>query len=74
MAEAAIVVDNDFLILSDIEHVRKRCGMYVGDTSGNPNSLLSEVMDNALDESLNNHANKITIVVDNESGDRKSVV
>lgn len=51
-------------VLDQIEHVRKRPGMYIGSTE-NPTHLLKEVLDNALDELLNNYANTILINYDN---------
>lgn len=45
----------DIKILSDIDHVRKRKGMYIGE-SYNPNHLFSEIFDNALDEDMSGYA------------------
>lgn len=44
-------------IVSDIEHVRLRKGMYIGE-SYNPNHLFSEIFDNALDEDMSGFSNK----------------
>jgi DNA gyrase subunit B len=46
----------EYSALNAIEAIRKRPGMYVGDTI-NPNQLLTEIIDNSLDEIGNNFAN-----------------
>lgn len=43
-------------IKSDIDHVRMRKGMYIGE-SYNPNHLFSEIFDNALDEDMSGFVN-----------------
>ena len=48
-------------VLSGLDPVRRRPGMYT-DTS-RPNHLAQEVIDNAVDEALAGHANKITVKV-----------
>ncbi|NYS59307.1 DNA topoisomerase IV subunit B [Vreelandella salicampi] len=48
-------------VLSGLEPVRKRPGMYT-DTS-RPNHLAQEVIDNSVDEALAGHANAITVVL-----------
>ena len=48
-------------VLSGLDPVRRRPGMYT-DTS-RPNHLAQEVIDNAVDEALSGHANKITVTV-----------
>lgn len=53
-------------VLSEVEHLRLRPGMYVGDIS-QPKVLVKEMVDNALDEMLNGHASKITIDADTKS-------
>jgi topoisomerase IV subunit B len=50
-------------VLEEIEHIRLRPGMYT--ITENPSHLLTEVIDNALDELANGFANKITIDIDN---------
>ena len=48
-------------VLSGLDPVRRRPGMYTDTTR--PNHLAQEVIDNAVDEALAGHANKIKIVV-----------
>ena len=53
--------------LSELEHIQRRPGMYVGDTA-NPRTLVRELVDNALDEFINGHADKIEIEYDPARG------
>ncbi len=48
-------------VLSGLYQVRRRPGMYTDTTR--PNHLAQEVIDNAVDEALAGHANKITVKV-----------
>ncbi|KJV06134.1 DNA topoisomerase IV subunit B [Methylocucumis oryzae] len=48
-------------ILSGLEPVRKRPGMYTDTTR--PNHLVQEVVDNSVDEAIAGHANTITVVL-----------
>jgi len=51
-------------VLEGIEHVRKRPAMYIGGTdAGGLHHLLWEIVDNATDEALNGHANKVTVIL-----------
>ena len=50
-------------VLEEIEHIRKNPGMYIGETT-NPNHLIYELLDNALDEAQGNHADLIGIQID----------
>lgn len=51
---------NKLMVLTEIEHIRKRPGMYVGETN-HPTHLLYELLDNALDEATAGHANKVKV-------------
>ena len=48
-------------VLSGLEPVRKRPGMYT-DTS-NPNHLIAEVVDNSVDEALAGYAKQISVLL-----------
>ena len=48
-------------VLSGLDPVRRRPGMYTDTTR--PNHLAQEVIDNAVDEALAGHANKICVTV-----------
>ncbi|MBK7107444.1 MAG: hypothetical protein IPH62_19430 [Ignavibacteriae bacterium] len=51
---------NEIKVLDGLEHIRKRPGMYIGSTE-NPNHLLREVLDNAIDEVINGYADTISL-------------
>jgi len=55
---------NNIQTLSEIEHLRKNPGMYVGETD-KPNHLVYEVLDNALDEANAKHAHLVGLFIDN---------
>lgn len=53
----------DLTVMSDIGHIRKRSGMYIGEPDS-PKHLLQEAFDNGLDESQNGYADSVVVEVD----------
>lgn len=50
--------------LTDLEHIRKRPGMYVTNSSKlGLHHLIWELMDNAVDEIANRHGDKLTLII-----------
>jgi DNA gyrase/topoisomerase IV subunit B len=52
-------------VLEEIEHIRKRPGMYIGNPE-TPIHLVTEVLDNALDELVNKYTDRIEVKVDSK--------
>jgi DNA gyrase subunit B len=53
--------------MSDLEHVRERSGMYIGNRgAGGLHHLVSEVVDNSIDEVMAGHATVIQVTVNND--------
>ncbi len=56
---------NDIEVLEGLEPVRRRPGMYIGGTDqAAMHHLVAELLDNAMDEAVAGHANRIEITLD----------
>ena len=56
-------------VLEGLEPVRRRPGMYIGGTDERAlHHLAAEVLDNAMDEAVAGHANRIEVILEEEPG------
>jgi len=54
----------DIELLSELEGVRKRPGMYIGSTNATGlHHLVWEIVDNAVDEAVNGYGDKVTVTI-----------
>ncbi len=57
----------DLQHLSDLEHVRERPSMYIGDTTARGlHHLVYEVVDNSIDEAMANFARQVHVAINND--------
>ncbi|MDO4583401.1 MAG: DNA gyrase subunit B [Planctomycetia bacterium] len=53
--------------LSDLEHVRQRPGMYIGDTTSRGlHHLVYEVVDNSIDEAMAGYATYVSVIINTD--------
>ncbi|MFC1757926.1 DNA gyrase subunit B [Planctomycetota bacterium] len=58
---------DDLQHLSDLEHVRERPSMYIGDTTSRGlHHLVYEVVDNSIDEAMAGFAKTVTVVINSD--------
>ena len=61
---AAEYTAKDLEHLSDLEHVRERPSMYIGDTTQRGlHHLVYEVVDNSIDEAMAGYASEVSVII-----------
>ena len=54
---------NSIKILGDLQHIQQRSGLYIGEAL-DPRSLISEIIDNAIDEVQAGFSKELVVTVD----------
>jgi DNA gyrase/topoisomerase IV subunit B len=74
MSAATKYTAKDITVLEGLEPVRKRPSMYIGGVDGKGlHHLVWEIVDNAVDEYLNGHADALTVIL-HKGGDAVTVI
>lgn len=59
---------NSIKVLSSLDHMKLRYGMYIG-SNNDPRQLISEIIDNAIDEVQTGYSNELVVSVDTKKNE-----
>lgn len=60
--------ENSIKVLSSLDHMKLRYGMYIG-SNNDPRQLISEIIDNAIDEVQTGYSNELVVSVNTEKNE-----